>query len=409
LYWLNFELKINKKGETYMDKAILAAMSETDKNRLDAAFTNIASGDSATVDTKVIRDTLNKIFPTKTCVDVMYTENTDKMFFGIMINPTLTPNDLVDILFSDKEMEINRYMLEIDSKLFSAGLEASEISAYLLHEVSSLVLGPGPINEVRSIIDLYIANEDEAISIKDSVNYSQILIFAIKDALIKITSSTYKEDVDDILSNEFINSANLRDSLMSALIKARSSVFGIGSTVKDPNLVLIKWAFNLYRDVKHNGPSAIETLKEAMGFTGSKLLKAETDRTIKSLQRINTDVMIESARIMREAKSGGSLFGNIKKNGLRAIEDDLYEYTIRVKNAETEEDAYYALRQINSRINLLEDYIYNTEGLSEAEIKKWREVALRYRDLREQLSRKKIVDKRQYGLFFNYDALDELK
>jgi hypothetical protein len=384
----------------------MAIVGELVRDKLNAAFAASTSGDTVTVDTKSIRNILNELFPNRTCYDVVYTENTDKVFFGVMINPTITPEDLINILFKDDDIVINRYSVEIDSKLLSIGLTAEELSAYVLNEVSSMINNAAPINEVRSIIDLYIADEDENISIKDSVNYSQILIFAIKDALSKITSSMYKEDVEDVLSNQFINSADLRDSLMTALMKVRTSVFGIGSTVKEPNLVLIKWAFGVYKDVKHNGPSAIDTLKDAMQLTGSKLLAAETKKTIESLQRIDSDIVIESAKILREAKSGG-LFNNLKRNGLRAIEDDLYEFTIRVKNADTEEEAFYALRQINTRINLLEEYIYSTDGLSEAEVKRWRDLAMRYRELREILSKKKIIDRRQYGLFFNYDELDD--
>lgn len=374
--------------------------------KLNAIFTAYNIEGDNTINTTAIRDTLNKIFPGKTCVEVLYTRNTDKMFFGVMINPTITPTDLTNLLFSDENMEISRYFVELDSKLFSVGLEASEITAYLLNEISSMILTPAPLWEVRSIIDVYIASKDDVISIKDSVNYSQILIFAIKDALLKVSSTMYQQDLDAIESNNFIKDADLHDLLMTALVKIRTSVFGIRATVKEPNLTLIRWAFDLYRDVKHNGAMALETLKDAMQFTGSQLLVGETQKTIESLQRIGSEIVIEATRIMKEAKAGG-LFNNLKRNGLRAIEDDLYEYSMRVKNAETEEDAYYALRQINTRINLLEEYIYSTEGLSEAEIKRWRDVANRFRELREQLSRKKIIDKRQYGLFFNYDELDQ--
>lgn len=354
-----------------------------------------------------IRDNLNKIFSGKTCVDVIFTKNTDKMFFGVNINPTMSAGDLLDVLFSDEEMNINRYTVEIDSKLFDIGLEASEITAYILFEISSLIDSSAPIWEVRAIIDHYIASKDDVISIKESVNYSQILIFAIKDALSKVSSIKYKDN-DGILSNEFINNNDMRDSLVTGLNKIRSSVFGVGTGVKEPDLILLSWAFEIYKDARMNATSAIDTLEQSKQFTGSKLLIAEIDKTIKSLQRVNLDVTTESTRIIREAKSNGSLFANLKRNGLRALEDDLYEFKIRVKNAETEEDAYYALRQINTRINLLEEYIYTTEGLPEYEIERWREVARKYRELREELGRKKIGNKKSYGLFFDYDKLDQL-
>ena len=94
-------------------------------------------------------------------------------------------------------------------------------------------------------------------------------------------------------------------------------------------------------------------------------------------------------------------------NGLRGIEDDLYEYKIRFKNCETEEEAMYILRQINTRISILEDYLYNTE-VSPAEAARWRSVIDSYRSLRDELGRKKISNKKQYGICVDYDALDKL-
>ena len=81
---------------------------------------------------------------------------------------------------------------------------------------------------------------------------------------------------------------------------------------------------------------------------------------------------------------------------------------MRIKNCETEEDALYILRGINTRLSILEDYLNNTPDLSDTERKRWELVATKYRELREQLAKKKIVNKKQYGLFFDYDQLDQL-
>lgn len=375
--------------------------------KMNSILTNRNISDaSSSLDTNAIKEILNKIFPNAVCNDVLYTLNNDNMFFGVVVNPALSDNDMMNILFNDDPRTITKYSVEIDSKLFDIGLSAEEISSYIIYEVSAMVSYISPVSELRAIIDNYLSNEDDYIAIKDSVKYISLIIFAMKDALRKIASSIYKEDTDEILSDSVINSLEIKDYLMSALIKVRSSIFGIGSTVKEPNLVLIKWAFDMYKDMKHNKRSVIETLSEALISTGSYLIKSDIKRTINKLQRVEDELEITAEQVIREAKSGG-LFTNLKRNGLRAIEDDLYEFTIRVKNADTEEDAYYALRQINTRINLLEEYIATT-ALSEAEEKHWRDVAIKFRELRTVLSNKKIVDRKSYGLFFNYDELDNM-
>ena len=64
------------------------------------------------------------------------------------------------------------------------------------------------------------------------------------------------------------------------------------------------------------------------------------------------------------------------------------------------------MRGLNSRIGILEDYLYN-ENLSDHDRKHWEEVLEIYKQLRVILSSKKFEDK-QYGLFFDYSALDKL-
>ena len=101
-----------------------------------------------------------------------------------------------------------------------------------------------------------------------------------------------------------------------------------------------------------------------------------------------------------------SIFKNLKKNGLRGIENELYEYTMKVKNCTTAEDAYMIMRAINSRLGILEDYLLN-DDMSDYDRKHWEYVAQQYRDLRAKLANKKFKEK-QYGLFFDYSKLDKL-
>lgn len=369
-----------------------------------------------------ITDTLNSIFPTKQCLETVYTLNTDKLFFGIMVLPIICDIDGPNIVFSNKTYsKISRYKVEIDSRLFNIGLTADEIVAYLIFEITNLMFYIDThIEELRTVIDQYMAKTDDHIELNNYMRCSSIMAFAIESGLHQLATALH-QDTNVLISNEIINNNDLFDPLIDGLKKIRSSVYGIGSTLQEPNLMQLRWAFELYKDVYHQGPLAIETLKDSKSHTGSKLLKDEVDKVIKSLERTDNYAIEEGAKLFKrveesglfnecitEAKGNG-LINNLKRGGLRSIEDDLYEFTIRVKNADTEEEAYYALRQINSRINLLEEYLaVNQESLTEAELDHWRSVSNQYRSLRASLANKKIVHQKSYGLFFDYDQLDNL-
>lgn len=382
-------------------------------NPIDNLYTaltidNAVDGSERSLNTTKIREALNLIFPNNYCTEVIYTKNTDKLMFGIYVNPVISPNDTISILTDDEPIIIKNYSVEIDSKLFDIGLTLDELIAYMLFDISNMVLYQNHINNIRQVINVYQMEANTSIIFTAVANRVKIFVFAIKDAMIKFSSLKYADN-DSILSNPFINSDDdLRNSLIDAQNKIRSSVFGLGSAVKEPQLTLLQWALDLYVNFDTRFNTALETLKQSKSFTASKLLKSEIDKAINSMMRMSSLVATESASIINEAKNRGSLFANLKRNGLRAIEDDLYEYRIRAKNAESEEEAWYALKQINTRINMLEDYLYNEQDLSEADYDRWRNVINNYRALREELSTKKIVNKKNYGLFFDYDQLDQI-
>lgn len=361
-----------------------------------------------------IKNCLNNILPDAECTDVMYTLNTDKEFFGIKVNPIINPSDALTIILTDERVKLNKYQIEFDSKLFSIGLTEEEIVAILLHEVSSMIDSYEAIDNVRALVDLHLLSGKDIISIRDSVNYSQLIVFAVKDTLTKVSSAIYKEEPEELLVNKLIQATNLGESLISAQEKIISSSYGLGETVREPKTIILQWMFMIYKDIKGNYDLITTNLKDAKDFTASVLEKIEIDKVITAINRINSTIL-ENCKLGTVFESANlyslnelSLFKSLKSNGLRGIEDALYEYAIRIKNCDTEEDAMYILRGINTRLNILEDYMINTPDLSDHEKKHWTDVANKYRELRTQLANKKIVNKKQYGLFFDYDQLDYL-
>ena len=361
-----------------------------------------------------LRTIINSIFDENKCLDVLYTLNTDKQFFGIRINPAMSASDATVILSTDEKVRLVNYQIEFDSKLFDIGLTGEELVAITIYEIASMMDNTEIFDNLRALIDCNVVTNDDVISIRDSVNYAQLIIFAIKDTMYKLSSMIFKEEPEDLLANPATAATETGESLLSAREKIISSISGLGDTFRTPKPVILEWMFLMYRDMKINSGIISDTLNDAKAFTASRLEIAEIDKTLDAVNRIDNSI-IESKNIdlnhFFEKKHLSSLneislFKSLKKNGLRGIENELYEYTMRVKNCTDADDAYLVMRGINNRLGVLEDYIYS-EQLSDSDRRHWEEVAQAYRDLRVVLSKKKLEGK-QYGLFYDYNKLDEL-
>ena len=361
-----------------------------------------------------LRTIINSIFDENKCLDVLYTLNTDKQFFGIRINPAMSASDATVILSTDEKVRLVNYQIEFDSKLFDIGLTGEELVAITIYEIASMMDNTEIFDNLRALIDCNVVTNDDVISIRDSVNYAQLIIFAIKDTMYKLSSMIFKDEPEDLLANPATAATETGESLLSAREKIISSISGLGDTFRTPKPVILEWMFLMYRDMKINSGIISDTLNDAKAFTASRLEIAEIDKTLDAVNRIDSSI-IESKNIdlnhFFEKKHLSSLneislFRSLKKNGLRGIENELYEYTMRVKNCTDADDAYLVMRGINNRLGVLEDYIYS-EQLSDSDRRHWEEVAQAYRDLRVVLSKKKLEGK-QYGLFFDYNKLDEL-
>ena len=361
-----------------------------------------------------LRTIINSIFDENKCLDVLYTLNTDKQFFGIRINPAMSASDATVILSTDEKVRLVNYQIEFDSKLFDIGLSGDELVAITIYEIASMMDNTEIFDNLRALIDCNVVSNDDVISIRDSVNYAQLIIFAIKDTMYKLSSMIFKDEPEDLLANPATAATETGESLLSAREKIISSISGLGDTFRTPKPVILEWMFLMYRDMKINSGIISDTLNDAKAFTASRLEIAEIDKTLDAVNRIDNSI-IESKNIdlnhFFEKKHLSSLneislFRSLKKNGLRGIENELYEYTMRVKNCTDADDAYLVMRGINNRLGVLEDYIYS-EQLSDSDRRHWEEVAQAYRDLRVILSKKKLEGK-QYGLFFDYNKLDEL-
>ena len=149
-------------------------------------------------------------------------------------------------------------------------------------------------------------------------------------------------------------------------------------------------------------------LREAIQFTGSKLVRRLLNQVINNLVilRCPGEQKYYSA-LTEAAKKKMSLASQIKYNGLKSLEDDVYEYRMRIKNVDSENEAINIVRQINNRMGIISDYLENEE-LSDIDRERFYKLYDKYDGLREELSKKAIYNRKMYGLFVDYNALQQM-
>lgn len=349
------------------------------------------------------RDVLNKIIEDKECINFVTTNNTDKPLFGIYVNPTIKDEDIANIIFDPEDVHLIKYAVEVDLKLFDI-LKPKEVCAYLVEDITTC-MSFVTINTVRELFNEILVDRCITIDFKKSVNFSQLLAFGVKDTIHKVGSLLYKPE-DEVGVNEYARAFDYTEIIANVANKLHNNIYMAHYTDCNPKLSVLSWVITVYGDPATNYELMMDTLTTANKIAGSKLEKDEIQKTITSLRRATNETITEAT--VTKLREGLSVFKNLKQNGLRSLEDDLYEYKVRVKNCETEEDAMYILRQINTRINILEDYLYNTDNLRESEVGRWTNVINAYKELRIELSKKKIVDHKRYGIYVDYDYLDTL-
>ncbi len=345
-----------------------------------------------------LKNELNRFFKDSTCKDVIYTNNTDKMFFGMSVMPIVDGSQAVSILQSDKSERFSYYYLEIDSKLFNPALNLTtdELIAILLHEVGHVVNTPEPVEKVRAAIDVYLAQNKESLVISDSVHYREILAYGIKNSIRKLTS-IFEFENEEIIADEFVVMCGFGSELESAYKKIVKNAGRLNRDVSN-KLIVMQWTLRLYKNVKFERIAAIRMLNKGKQLSASKLEIREMENVIRRLNKIDDDALMEAA--VHEAKGLSEIIRNMKIKGMRDLEDDLYEYNIRINNIDDEDTALILLRQINLRISIIDDYV-NTEKLSDTERDRWINLRTKYNLLRDNISKRKI-SKKMYGLWVQY-------
>lgn len=379
---------------------ILAEIGE-----INLSVINLKAKPGNKVELNKIKDCLNKIFPDSKCVDVMYTINTDKMFFGIVTLPILSPNEILNIMTSDEDSKIATYKVELDSKLFCDMIDLSvdEITALIVHEVARLVNDYYPINNARYLIDKTVLDYGITLKMSEYVPYIEIIGYGIKEAARRSVS---------IFENNYLvpyyldETYELTDSLRRVITKLENKG-NLWDTEVDNKSIIIKWVVRLYTDILKYRIMSLHTLEKGIELTGSVLVVNEMKNMVKKLHRIDDySLMQEASSIINffndSKKANLSALDRFKANGIKNYYDDFYEIQFEVNNMDNDRGTAVALlHKINSRMSVIDDYISTEPELNLQTKKRLADLYYKYDELRGNIASQKL--KSPQTLLINID------
>ena len=332
-----------------------------------------------------IKRSLDKIFgDTSKCMTVIYNVNTDKLPFGCIVFPVLIPGSFNNFMLTGEPIKFTSYEVEIDSKMFDYGLTDEEVSSVVLYNIYHLLKETNSCDRIRAAIDDFFTDEDKNLSIKDSIQYQTILMLGIVDYLHQTTSCFHLPD--EVTNDNFLDSIGL-PGFRTAIEKLYREIPGCENEIlRQPQISMLNWCLRLYDNVDTERIPALRLLDKAKEITASKLYQTKFNSVIQVLNTIITESTVR--KNVQHCLNELGLLASLKYKGLRDIENDLYEYYNRAKNSVDEVDVYYALKQINARLAILDDYIL--EYPQDPKIDRWKQLKQQYQDIRVLLAKRKL-------------------
>lgn len=305
-----------------------------------------------------IKTALNKLFPDAECKEVVYTENLDKMFFGLTVLPLFTKEDIARIILEDEDnIRINRYKVEIDSQLISNFVQITpdEGLSFLVYNVGHMINSTGPIRDVRFIIDKIITEQNINFKLSDYISYIDILGFGIKQT-IKYLTSIFGKDSTRIRYTEFDDGLEISRFVKSGLTKLINNGKNWDSNENDPGVVM-EWALRLYNDILTYRIPAIHTLNKCIETLPSRFVIDEMKRLIERLNRI------DDFSILKESADEYKPIQKMIESKTYNISDLKDQYQIiRALPVESISEAHSTLHKINCNMSYI-NYLLESDDM----------------------------------------------
>lgn len=331
-----------------------------------------------------LQHAINKFFPDSRCVDLIYTPNIDKLFFGVYVFPIISGDEVVDILFHNTRYIVKRYNVELDSRMFTGQvmLTSGEITALLIHDISHLVNNSKPAETVKQELDEYLAKNNDVLKVSDSVHYRGILAYGFADAMRKYTT-IFEEDhyTPNGITDEFIDWVDFTNLIRSAFNKLNQVWYNYNREVRN-KFITFSWILRIYKDIKHNRIPALEAIKRCIELTPVSIEIEELKKLGERISRIDDDILLESKfskdnenqllKSLREEYTDQPRYKYRTLSIREAMEDDIDRLIDGNKNEYNDPNAIPELLHcMNKKMALIQDYVDNDASLTQPEFKQW--------------------------------------
>lgn len=379
---------------------------------------------------------LNRFFTDFRCTEVIINKNFDKPMFGIFVRPCGASVSMnVRKMFADyydaskyfEPYNYTSYALELDLRIFrDLKLDVVEATALILSYVNAMQ-SPDQTKKVRDIIDRYVAEHDTVICIskldKCATIFDMILYITINNLISPFNSSRMLDDSSYSDLASFTDESAITEAgydvpsflvdygqglpeaysnMLSKLTRSSSDL----PIQYDSSLLLISWFFENYKDIWNS--RWIESIfRDSINNEASILIRRLIMASLRDVASMTDEDNRYYHSVVNESSKKRGLIYKIKRDGIKSIEEDLFEYQMRLQNVETQDEAILLMRQLNSRMSILEDYLRD-EDLDEADRQRWEKCYSGYVKVRDTLSKKTIYNKKMYGLFVDYNALQQM-
>lgn len=342
---------------------------------------------------------INKFFPDAKCTRLIYTNNTDKLFFGIYILPIISGDTVVDILVNNARYIVDRYYIELDSRMFTGQvmLTPGEITALLIHDISHLINNCKPAEIVKKELDDYLASNGEVLKISDSVQYRGILAYGFADAMRKYTT-IFEDDhyVPDGITDEFIDWVDFGNLIRSAFNKLNQVWYNYNREIRN-KFITFSWILRIYTDIKHNRIPALEGIKRCIELSPSVIEREALKAMGERISRIDDDILLESAftkaetdrilKTIRESYTDQPMYKYNKFSLKDCMEDDIDRIIDQKENQDYNEPNTMKdlLHCMNKKMALIQDYVDNDDSMTQGDFKQWNEMFKRLDKARKDI------------------------
>ena len=372
--------------------------------RFDLIFADILrKGKPSSYELNAIKQELNKFYQGDTeCSEIFYTNNTDKAFFGMKVYPNLRNDHIIHTFTLTNETDmrnaISSYIVEFDSKLFDElnNFEPREITAILMHEVGHLAQNNKVNNDIiRSNISHFQTKNRTNISYDGAIRCMELFKYAYIHT-IEAFQSIFLKNQEEFEADRFSIEMGYGPDLESAFTKILKCK---GTIQPQGKLNTFIWSLTVYRSIVQRKKFIVKCMDELNQYSGSKLEKEANTKLRNSVIASHSGPIHECMIQDRVEYINESILNGVKRSGLKAIEDDTYVYQIRIKNVDNEFEAMDIMRDINSKINIVSDYLAYEKNINEYDKKRWTMLLDKLESLRDQLATSDSYKKSTYGLW----------